>query len=130
MTANDHSPRMPRWFLILLGVVLLIALAPGSGGALLAWWNALSLMLTVLPFVGLALYLRSCRKRRVRPTFRGYWAYICVVRQLRFRAYHGAAKLLLPGDAPRVAVVVFAWLLIVLTVVIKNWQSIGSLFQP
>jgi hypothetical protein len=118
----------PRWLMVLCILLLLVAFVPGGTEWLIGAWLTLYVLFSLLPVIGLVLYLRRCRRSGVRPSFRGYWEFLHVVRMLRRTVYQGTARALVPGDAPRIAIAVVAWSLVVLTFVGLNWRLLERLF--
>jgi hypothetical protein len=119
----------PRWVIVLFVVLLVVAIVPRGVEVLIGTWLVLYVTFSLLPIIGLILYIRRCRKKGVRATFHGYWEFLHVVRALRRTVYEGTARAFAPGDAPRIAIAVAAWSLVILTFLGLNWALLQRLFS-
>ena len=123
---------LPWWsfvIVILFSVAMMTITAPFLWEIVIVPWQALSATLSVAPLIAMCAYLCECKKTRKKATFRGYWEAICVVRRAKRVAYEETSKRLLPGDAPRIAVAVLFWMLIVFTAVAGSWSTVMGLVR-
>ena len=117
---------LPWWLITVVVLFSVLMIPPEMLGVIWIPWQALSFTLSLAPIIALVGYLVDCRKQRQRPSFRGFWVLLRVVKKAKQESYRQTAKALAPGDAPRISVAVLAWLLIAFTWLAGNWSQVAT----
>jgi len=128
--ADDRSRSdrslLPWWVVIAAVLAGVSMISSEIWGAILVPWQALSFTFSLIPVIALVAYVLDCRKQQKKPSFRGYWVLLRVLREAKRESYDQTARVLLPGDTLRIIVAVLAWLLIVFTWLAGNWLWVAN----